>query len=191
MELNSKNNQFIVLFPDDFWDEKTLQLYDTHYKNLMLPYKNISDFIASTIKKIDFPGFGIDTKKQVGNESREAEWKGAMPLDNLLKKELTITFKMTEGFFNYMIMHNNFMNWLSFENPSQSHSKMFIGCIDNDGYLLWYYYFDYILPTSISDFSLDYTKANNEQDTFRMNFKFNLWYPHYVVGEPVNLIKNT
>lgn len=97
MVLDSKNNNFVVLFPEDFWADKLKRVYTEYYESMQLPYENIGDYVFSTVQSISFPELKIKTAQQTRKYGKQADYKGSDPVEDTLTREFTISFKLGEG----------------------------------------------------------------------------------------------
>lgn len=192
MMLNSKNNQFIPWFADGFFTPSVMKRYADVYKDMMLPYDNVNDYISSTIQKVQMPGITIETVKQDTMFGKEREHKGSQFIDDLLDKRIRVTFKTTEAFFNYMIMHENIFEYMNFVSGDKRPyiGNLFIVGADNEGWARWSLRFDELTVEKLTPFDLDYAAVENEQSRFTMDFKYNLWFPTYHYKKPLNLYKD-
>ncbi len=192
MMLNSKGNRVVVWFADNFYDPNVMKNYEVAYQELMLPYDNVMDYVSSTVKSIDLPGYRMDLTETTSMFSKERSHKNSKTIDDLKDRRLTVTFKATEAFFNYHIMEENYQYFVNFESGLRKPNmgSMMVCFITHSGYIVKSELFDQLIPTEISPLKADYTDVENNQSRFTMSFKYNLRYPQYHYGRPVNIIKD-
>lgn len=187
MILNAKNNQFVFYFGPNFWCDEVKTKYAEFYKSLLLPYDNIEDYMMSTLQSINFPGIKIDPVKQIGTYGRERNYKGSEQIKDTMEKKCTLTFRLSEGFMNYIIFYNNFVRFLDFKNKAQNDEMYTLGVLNNEGFLVSTLKFYYPYITGISDLSLDYTSADNTMNKFTVSFVYNDWDIFFNYNEMINL----
>jgi hypothetical protein len=112
MILNSRQNGFFVTFPPTFFNKQVQEKYEKYYRNLLLPYRNLSDFMSSTIQSIDFPGFVSDLPFQTRSLSKRQEVQSSKPIADMYTREIKLTFKLTDSYLNYFIFMDNALNYL-------------------------------------------------------------------------------
>jgi hypothetical protein len=175
MILDSKNNQFVFYFSPDFWCEKVLDFYKSFYKYLLLPYENVDDYVLSTLQTVEFPGITNQTVSQTRYLGKEMIYKGAQPVKDLQDKKFSLSFKMTEGFMNYMMIYHNYLEFMDHMNKKQNYDCFTLGVLNNEGFLMYTIDFLKVLPVSISSFNLDYTAVDNNLNKFTVGFKYVDW----------------
>ena len=107
MILNSRQNGFLINLPQDFFNAEVQTRYDKYYRNLLLPYKSISDFMASTIQGVNFPGLTTVLPTQTRTLGKIQEVQSAKPIADMFTRELKLTFKLTDAYLNYFIFLDN------------------------------------------------------------------------------------
>ena len=121
MILNSRQNGFLINLPQDFFNAEVQTRYDKYYRNLLLPYKSISDFMASTIQGVNFPGLTTVLPTQIRTLGKIQEVQSAKPIADMFTRELKLTFKLTDAYLNYFIFLDNALNYLEPANTSTSY----------------------------------------------------------------------
>ena len=175
MLLNSKQCQFILLFPPNFFADSIKEKYRNYYKRLMLPYREIDEFMSSTVQSVDFPGMTIEGPQQIRMYGAQQEFKGSKPIKDLIRREFTVKFKLTDGFMNYFIYMDNALSFLDFDNSTQYFDTFTIGLLNNEGYLLNTLKLHKVLLNSISEFNLSYAEVSENFNTFESKFTYMDW----------------
>jgi hypothetical protein len=111
MILNSRQNGFLINLPQDFFNAEVQTRYDKYYRNLLLPYKSISDFMASTIQGVNFPGLTTVLPTQIRTLGKIQEVQSAKPIADMFTRDLKLTFKLTDAYLNYFIFLDNTLNY--------------------------------------------------------------------------------
>lgn len=175
MLLNAKTNQFVFLFPPNFFHEEIQKRYKGYYKQLLLPYDNVDEFISSTIQSIHFPGWEISGPHQTRMYGADQEFKGAKQIKDIITKEFTIKFKLTEGFVNYFLMLDNALRYLDFKNKTQYFDTMLLGLMNNEGFLFSSMKYHKVIMKNMSQFDLSFSDVTDSFNTFEAKFAYNDW----------------
>ena len=174
MLINSRQNSFFFQFPKGFFSKSLEDKYLGYVKRMPIPYETLRDFMNSTIQQITFPSFqAIDKVEQTRPGGFKQSYKSSTTLQNLLKREFTVTFKLGEGFINYWIMYDCIVNFLDFNNPDQYLPDMNLRLLDNEGVVMSTLTFQQSIFTSLSEVQLNYASTTPQFSTFAVGFKCN------------------
>ena len=172
MILNARNNGFVFLFPPDFFSDEIKEKYKKYYQNLILPYDTIEDFMSSTIQQVEFPGWDMPLAQQTRTLGKRQEYKGSKPIEDVFKREFTITFKMTDAFLNYWIFLDNALNYIDFDNREPTFSPMSLSMVDNQGYLVSSIKFNRPILKGQDALKFSYSSVTPEFRTFNARFQY-------------------
>jgi hypothetical protein len=194
MILNSRQNSFIVNLPQDFFNPAIDEKYGKYYRNLLLPYRSISDFMASTIQTVTFPGLTSALPTQVRPLGKVQEVQSAKPIADMFSREIKLTFKLTDAYLNYFIMMDNMLNYLEPANvsptntqralgktltnqviPNQNHpffSPIRLTLLNNEGYAVSSVVFNRPMIIGMSTITLSYSSTTPQFQTFTVDFKY-------------------
>jgi hypothetical protein len=194
MILNARQNGFLINLPQDFFNPEIDKKYEKYYRNLMTPYRSLSDFMASTIQTVNFPGFQSQLPQQVRVLGKRQESQSAVPIADQFTRELKISFKLTDGWMNYFIFLDNMLNYLDFANvnphntqnslgqalsvpPVASVNHPFFGPIrltilNNEGYAFTSLIFNRPMIKGLTDFQLSYAAVKSEFKSFAVTFQY-------------------
>lgn len=177
MYLDSRHSSFILLFPPTFWDPELKDIYKTYVKQMLLPYETLDDFMSSTVQQIAFPGWDMNMPQQIRKYGKEQDFKSAKPIEDLMEREMTVTFQIVDGFVNYFVFLDNAMRYLDFKggNEKQYFDVMRLGWLSREGFLLGYMDMKKVVLHGMSNFKLSYAAMAQEFNTFDAKFKFNDW----------------
>lgn len=175
MYLDSRHSGFILLFPPDFFDPELKRVYKTYVKQMLLPYETLDDFMSSSVQSISFPGWDMTMPQQIRKYGKEQDFKSAKPIEDLMEREMTVTFQIMDGFVNYFIFLDNALRYLNFMNRTQYFDIMRLGWLSREGFLLGYMDMRMSVLHGMSGFKLSYGSMNQEFNTFEAKFKFNDW----------------
>ena len=194
MILNARQNGFFLNFPVDFFNPAVDAKYDKYYRSLLLPYKSLSDFMASTIQSVNFPGFTSTLPTQTRTLGKVQESQSSKPVADQFNRELKITFKLTDAFLNYFVFLDNALNYLEPANtasentgnslgqalsvpgaPNANHpffKPMRLTLLNNEGYAVSSIVFNRPQLKGLSEMNLSYSSINPQFTTFTATFQY-------------------
>ena len=194
MVLNSRQNSFLVNLPQDFFNSEIDVKYEKYYRNLILPYRSISDFMASTIQTVNFPGLATVLPTQTRTLGKVQEVQSAKPIADMFTRDLKLTFKLTDSYLNYFIMMDNLLNYLEPANVNPNNTQNSLGqalsntqtqngnhpyfspirltLLNNEGYGVSSIIFNRPMITSLSALTLSYSSTTPQFQTFTVDFKY-------------------
>jgi hypothetical protein len=194
MILNSRQNSFFINFPADFFNQAVQTKYEKYYRSLLLPYKSLSDFMASTVQSINFPGFASTLPTQTRVLGKTQELQSAKPIADQFARDVKVTFKLTDAYLNYFVFLDNALNYLEPANvnpdntgaslgqalsvPAQANSNhpffqpLRVTLLNNEGYAVSSIIFNRPMLTSLSEMNLSYSSITPQFTTFTATFKY-------------------
>jgi len=184
----------MVNLPQDFFNKAVQEKYEKYYRNLLLPYRSISDFMASTIQTVSFPSFASQLPAQTRILGKQQENQSAKPIADMFTRELKLTFKLTDAYLNYFIFLDNALNYLEPANenlyntenslgraltntptPNGNHpafSPIRLTLLNNEGYAVTSIVFNRPQLMTLSELTLSYSSVVPQFATFTTTFKY-------------------
>jgi len=173
MILNSLNNQFVLRFPKNFFYPEIHAKWEPVIKRLKLPYENLEDFMNASVQSLNFPAIDLPIVEQVQQQFRIAQRPGK-ELEPLFDKNLTLTFKLSEGFITYWILFEQIELFIQiYEVKKPFWDPMYVSFLDHHGFELVAFSFEKIIPTAMSQFDISYATTAAEFNTFTLNLRYN------------------
>jgi len=172
MILNSLNNQFVVAFPKGFFYTDIVAKWTPVVNRMKLPYENLEGFINACVQSITFPSVELPPVEQQQGQFR-IQYRPGKEMEPLIEKNLTVTFKLSEGFISYWILFEQIEMFLNYEQTVPFWPPMYVSFLDNKGFELVAFSFEKIIPLSLSQFSVSYAMAAAEFNTFEMTVRYN------------------
>jgi len=174
MLINSRQNSFVFNFPKDYFGADLSAKYLDYVKRMPIPYDTLKDFMNSTIQQVGFPTFNaIDSVEQIRPGGFKQSYKSATNLQNLMRRDFTVTFKLGEGFINYWIMYESIADFLNFQNVNQYLPDLTLRLLDNEGVIMSSIIFQQPIYTSLSEVQLNYSSTTPQFSTFSVGYKCN------------------
>ena len=190
MILNSLNNQFLVRLPSGFFYPEVVEKWTPTVNRLKLPYETLEDFINATIQSVSFPSVELPPVRQ-GQGQFDIQYRPGKELEPLVEKNLTVTFKLSEGFISYWILFDQIEAYLNYEQIVPFWPPMYVSFLDHHGFELVAFSFEKIIPVNLSQFEISYAQTAAEFNTFTLLLRYNRWVIDrritddvYTVGKP-------
>jgi len=173
MILNALNNQFVIRFPKSFFYPEIHQKWTPVVKRLKLPYENLEDFINASVQSLTFPSIELNPVEQ-GQQQFRIAYRPGKELEPLFDKNLTLTFKLSEGFITYWILFEQIELFIQiYEVKKPFWDPMYVSFLDHHGFELVAFSFDKIIPIGMSQFDISYATTAAEFNTFTLNLRYN------------------
>jgi hypothetical protein len=170
--LNSKLNAFYVWIPKDFLYPEVRERWTPVVKRLKLQYQTLEDYINATIQSITFPELTLTPLEQP-QTMYKIKYRGGKELEPILDKNLTITFKLTEGFITYWMLFDQIEMFQMYSDKVPFWPSIYVSFLDHHGFELMSFEFQKIIPTGLSQFNVSYATVASEFNTFTFNMIYN------------------
>jgi hypothetical protein len=172
---SARSNQFIFNFPRTFVPAEVASKYKTYLNRI--PGNIISepiDFLNYSIQSINFVGSSQDPVQQVDYPGIKRQYRTSFPVEELYAKELTVTFQLFDGFFNYWMMNDIFVYYygLDGKHPYLPEGSR-IQFLDSEGNIMVTVELERMLFQSIADLELNFSSNTAEFKTFDCTFVYN------------------
>ncbi len=172
MILNSLNNQFVIHFPPNFFYPEITKKWVPVVRRLKLPYETLEDFINASIQSVTFPNIDLDTAHQQQTQF-DIQYRSGKELEPVIDKNLTITFKLSEGFISYWILFDQTELFLEYGEHQPFWPPMYVSFLDHHGFEMMVFSFEKLVPTNISQFEISYATTAAEFNTFSLSLQYN------------------
>ncbi len=172
MILNALSNQFVVQFPPDFFYPKIKERWDPIVQRLKLPYMSMVDFMNSAIQSINFPTIELRNVEQQQSQFR-IQYRPGKELEPIYEKNLTVNFKLSEGFITYWIIFEQIEAFLEYEESLPFWPPMYISFLDHHGFELVVFEFEKIIPRNMSQFTISHATTAADFNTFSLGLRYN------------------
>lgn len=170
--LNAKLNQWAIWFPQDFFYPEIRERWTPIVKRLKLPYLSLEDYFNSTVQSITFPEVTLNTVTQP-QTMFQIRYRNGKELEPILDKNLTVTFKLTEGFITYWMLFDQIELFQFYSEKAPFWPSMYVSFLDHHGFELMTFEFQKIVPNSLSQFNVSYATVAADFNTFTLNMSYN------------------
>jgi hypothetical protein len=172
MILNSRNNNFVIRFPHNFFYPSIVEKYSTYLKRLPIPYENVADYMSASIQSVTFPALSTETVEQTLYEEPITA-KGGKRIERYLDRKFTISLKSYEGWINYWIFFDQMFAYYELDNKEKYLPELTLSFLDQTGFEFIAINFQQIVMTGISELELNYASNTAEFRNFSVDFTYN------------------
>lgn len=172
--LSSKFSNFVCNFRKDFFYPEIVAMYDPYFKRTNIPYTNLIDFMNFTIQSVSWPAINIEVVTQ-DKKDIQVTYKSGFDLTRQTEKNLTITFRTTEGFLNYFVMRSQLEMYFAKGKEAKNNiflPDMQLKMLDHYGYLVLVMNMKDIVFMGLSELELSQASNVPEYRTFTADFKY-------------------
>jgi len=170
--LNAKLNQFCIWFPQDFFYPEIRERWTPVVKRLKLQYHSLEDFVNATVQSVTFPEVVLQPVIQP-QTMFQIRYRGGKELEPILDKNLTVTFKLTEGFITYWMFFDQIELFQAYSLRKPFWPSMYVSFLDHHGFELMAFEFQKIVPTNLSPFNVSYATVAADFNVFTLNMAYN------------------
>ena len=174
MILNSRNNLYDFRFPRKFVPEEVANKYKSYLNKI--PGSLLAepiDYINYSIQGINVPGISFDPITQADNDGTTRYHRGAVPIQNTIQREFTVTMQLLDGFINYWIMMDTLLYYYARSTKEPYTQPLTLRILDAEGSSVAYMEFQKPIMNSINELSLNMAQNVAEFNTFEVSFFYN------------------
>ena len=163
MILNSRNNLFNFKFPRKFIP---IEVADKYRKYLNRMPGNLMtepiDFINYSIQGVSLPGISFDPIEQSPNDGTTTYHRGAVPIQNTIERQFTVTMQLLDGFINYWIMMDTLLYYYARSTTEPYTEPLTLRILDSEGASVAYMQFAKPIMNSINELNLNFSDNISE-----------------------------
>ena len=174
MILNSRNNLYDFRFPRKFVPDEVSDKYRAYLNRI--PGSLLADpidYVNYSIQGINIPGISFDPTTQADNDGTTRYHRGAVPIQNTITREFTVTMQLLDGFINYWIMMDTLLYYYARSTKEPYTQPLTLRILDAEGASVAYMEFQKPIMNSINELSLNMAQNVAEFNTFEVTFFYN------------------
>ena len=174
MVLNSRNNAYDFRFPRKFIPEEVVDKYKKYLNRI--PGGLLAepvDFVNYSIQGVNIPGITFDPITQADNDGTTRYHRGAVPIQNTITREFTVTFQLLDGFINYWIMMDTLLYYYARTTKEPYIEPFTLRILDAEGSSVAFMKFEKIILNSINELNLNMAENVADFSTFECTFVYN------------------
>lgn len=174
MNINANNSNFYFELPKGFLYPEVDDMFKDSVKKLtsttMLKYDTSLKYLNSTISGITIPGINTESVSQI-IKKEPVQWKGGGFLHRGIDKEFDVTFSLTDGFINWMMLLVNMEYYL--RSDKEFFPDFYINILNSENYNIFTIRYSQVQMTDIPSQDLSWTNNTFDNKSFNLKFKFN------------------
>ena len=174
MILNSRNNLYDFRFPRNFIPQEVADKYRKYLQKI--PGSLLAepvDFINYAIQGISVPGIAFDPVTQEDNDGTVRYHRGAVPIQNTIERQFTVTMQLLDGFINYWIMQDTLLYYYARQTKQPYTDDLTLRILDAEGASVAYLRFERPIMNSLNELNLNMSDNVAEFNTFEVTFYYN------------------
>lgn len=174
MFLNPRMNLFNFQFTRDFMPLEIKKKYSDYLNKVVAnSIPNPLDYINYSIQGVNLPGMTFDPTAQTSAYGQSRKYLGTIHPQENTSKEMTVTFKMFDGFLNYWILFDLFNYYYSYNHKEKFIPNQKVEILDSSGNVVTNVMLERVLFTNIGDLNLNYSSNVPEFTTFDITLTYN------------------
>jgi hypothetical protein len=171
--LNAKSSQFSIWIPKDFFYPEIRERWTPIVKRLKLPYQSLEDFFNATVQSISFPDVMLSSASQQQSQFT-IKYRNGKELEPILDKNITITFKLTEGFITYWMLFDQLELFQLYSSDKPAFwPSIYVSFLDHHGFEMISFEFQKIIPNRLSQLNISYASVATDFNTFTLGLTYN------------------
>ena len=173
----ARKDLFYIEFTKKFIPDTIEEFYKPYVKNMPTQLESPRTLVESTLQGVTIPSYQYEGVEQgfvdtLNKNEIKTNWRSTLNAQGLTEKNLTLTFKLINGYVNYWILLDTFFFHYDFKNPNAFIGDISLRMLDNqDNVMFSRVYRDCIL-TGISDFELSYSENIQTFETFSITLQY-------------------
>jgi len=174
MILNSRNNTYDFRFPRKFIPEEVANKYKKYLEKI--PGNLLAepiDFINYSIQGLNVPGMSFDPVTQQDSDGTIRYHRGAIPIQNMVERQFTVTMQLLDGFINYWIMQDTLLYYYARSTEEPYTQDLTLRVLDAEGASVAYFKFENPIMNSINELNLNMSENVADFSTFEVTFFYN------------------
>jgi hypothetical protein len=172
--LSSRNNAFDFKLPRKFIPEVVAAKYRKYMDKIpgALLAEPI-DIVNYSIQGINIPGVSFDPVTLQDNDGTTRYHRGAVPIQNTITREFTVTMQLLDGYINYWIMMDTLLYYYARSTKEPYCQDLTLRILDSEGASVAYMEFQKPILKSMNDLNLSFSENVAAFNTFELNFVYN------------------
>tara|TARA_R110000737_G_scaffold345619_1_gene374383 strand:- start:858 stop:1469 length:612 start_codon:yes stop_codon:yes gene_type:complete len=177
MKQLARKDLFYVEFTKKFIPEKIEDYYRPYIKSMPTQIDSPRVLVESSLQGVTVPSYQYEGVNQehvdtLNHNSISTNWRSTMNGQETTTKNLTLTFKLLNGYINYWILLDTYFFHYEFENPEAFIGDISLRMLDNQENVMFTRVYKNCLLTGISDFELSYSDNIQTFETFTIDLQY-------------------
>jgi hypothetical protein len=173
----AQKDLFYVEFTKKFIPNKIEDFYKPYVKSMPHQLDSPRILVERSLQGVTVPSYQYDGVSQMhvdtlNHNGKTTNWRSTMnPQENTVKN-LSLTFKLLNGYINYWILLDTFFFHYEMKNPEAFVGDISLRMIDNDNNVMFTRVYKDCIFTGISDFELSYSDNIQTFEVFTIDLQY-------------------
>tara|TARA_R110000796_G_scaffold44977_1_gene109238 strand:- start:2579 stop:3187 length:609 start_codon:yes stop_codon:yes gene_type:complete len=179
MKSLNRKDLFYVEFTKKFIPQNIEDFYKPYVKNMPHQIDSPRVLVESSLQGITVPSYQYDGVEQghvdtLNKNSITNIHRSNMNGQELAVKNLSLTFKLLNGYINYWILLDTFFAHYDFQNPEAVIGDISLRMLDNQENVMFTRVYKDVIFTGISEFELSYSENMQTFETFSIDLQYSV-----------------
>ena len=173
----ARKDLFYIEFTKKFIPEKIEEFYKPYVKNMPTQLESPRTLVESSLQGVTIPSYQYEGVEQgfvdtLNKNEIKTTWRSTLNAQELTEKNLTLTFKLLNGYVNYWILLDTFFFHYDMKNPEAFIGDITLRMLDNQENVMFSRVYRDCILTGISDFELSYSENIQTFETFNITLQY-------------------
>ena len=177
MRTLSRKDLFYVEFTNKFIPQEIEDFYRPYCKNMPTQVDSPRILVESSMQGITVPSYQYDSVNQMhvdtlNHNGISTNWRSTTNAQENTVKNLSLTFKLLNGYINYWILLDTYFFHYDMANPEPFIGDISLRMLDNQENIMFTRVYKDCIFTGISDFELSYSENIQTFETFTIDLQY-------------------
>ena len=173
----SRKDLFYVEFTKKFIPDSIENFYKPYVKSMPTQIESPRLLVESSLQGVNVPSYQFEGVSQghvdtYNKNSISTNWRSNINAQELTEKNITLTFKLLNGYINYWILLDTLFYHYDMKNPNPFIGNISLRILDSDENIMFTRIYNDCILTSISEFELSYSENIQTFETFNIGIQF-------------------
>jgi len=192
----ARKDLFYVEFTNKFIPQEIEDLYKPYVKNMPHQIDSPRTLVESSLQGVTVPSYRYDGVNQshvdtFNKNEISTNYRSTINAQENTEKNLSLTFKLLNGYINYWILLDTFFYHYDMKNPNPFIGDITLRMLDNQENVMFSRIYRDVIFTGISDFELSYSENIQTFETFTVDLQYSTAETTFAnPGNPNTFISN-
>ena len=173
----ARKDLFYIEFTNNFIPQQLEDFYKPYVKNMPTQIDSPRMLVESSMQGVTVPSYQVDGVNQMhvdtlNKNGISTNWRSTVNPQETTVKNLTLTFKLLNGYINYWILLDTYFYHYDMKNPEAFIGDITLRIIDNQENVMMSRIYRDCIMTGISDFELSYSDNIQTFETFSIDLQY-------------------
>jgi hypothetical protein len=173
----ARKDLFYIEFTKKFIPEEIEDFYRPYVKSMPTQIESPRVLVESSLQGVTVPSYQFDGVNQghvdtLNKNGITTNWRSTLNGQELTVKNLSLTFKLLNGYVNYWMLLDTFFYHYDMKNPEAFIGDITLRMLDNQENVMFSRVYRDCIFTGISDFELSYSENIQTFETFTIDLQY-------------------